>query len=183
MRVLPRSGHRRHHPAAGPLAAVGKARGARGATRFLVRISLTAAVFSCVLWAVTVRSPEDAAHRDRGPAGIVRGAVCKSLSDPRYDVSCGTTAFGDVRFRCAPDHHGHCPRTTSVTLRNVGRTPVTVTSVSGAHEGDRRIAPAPELAPGGTVTLRPRQDERYLFDILVRSTRRGVGAVEVVALH
>ncbi|TXS69618.1 hypothetical protein EAO69_26105 [Streptomyces sp. me109] len=148
-----------------------------------MRVSLTAVVFACVLCAVTVHSPTDAAHRDRGPAVIVRGAVCKSLSDPRYDVSCGTTAFGDVRYRCASDHRGHCPRTTSVTLRNVGRTPVTVTSVSGKHEGDRRIAPAPELAPGGTVTLRPRQDERYLFDILVRSLRRGVGAVEVVALH
>jgi hypothetical protein len=135
-----------------------------------------------VLGTVATHSSKDGIHRDWTLATIAEGAVCKSLSDGRYEVSCGTTAFGDVRFNCTAGHLGKCPRTTAVTLRNVSRTPVTVTLVSGRREGDRRLSPAPELLPGRTVVLRPRHDERYLFDILVRSMRPGVGMVKVLAV-
>jgi hypothetical protein len=135
-----------------------------------------------VLGAMALGSPKGDTHSDRALAVIAKGAVCTSLSDRRYEVSCGTTAFGDVRFHCGEGHSGKCPLTTAVTLRNVGRTPVMVTLVSGRREGDRRLSPAPELLPGHSVRLRPGHDEKYLFDILVRSMKSGVGAVKVLAV-
>ncbi|WP_433454619.1 hypothetical protein ACQPXS_41165 [Streptomyces sp. CA-142005] len=69
-----------------------------------------------------------------------------------------------------------------MTLRNVSRTPVKVTLVSGSREGDRRLSPAAELMPGRPVTLRRCHDEKYFFGILVRSMKPGVGVVKVVAV-
>lgn len=135
-----------------------------------------------VLGAMAMCSPKDGTHRDHALAVVAEGTLCKSLPDRRYEVSCGTTAFGDVRFNCTAGHLGRCPRTSAVTLRNVSRVPVEVTSVSGRHQGDRRLAPASELTPGRTMTVRPRQDEKYLFDILVRSVKPGVGVVKVLAV-
>ncbi|MFC4505157.1 MULTISPECIES: hypothetical protein [Streptomyces] len=135
-----------------------------------------------VLAAMAVLSPPDDVHRRHVPVVIEAGAVCASLSDRRYEVSCGTTAFGDLRFNCTGGGFGKCPPTTAVTLRNTGRTSVSVTMVSGRREGDRRLSPAPELAPGRTVTLSKRPDEKYFFDILLRSIKPGVGTVKVVSV-
>ncbi|MFI5998391.1 hypothetical protein ACIBAC_41900 [Streptomyces sp. NPDC051362] len=119
-------------------------------------------------------------QRYQVPDFIEEGAVCKSLSDPQYEVSCGTTAFGDVRFDCS--ELGKCPTTTAVTLRNVGRVPVTLAMVGGRREGDRQISPAVPVAPEQAVTLRLNYEEKYFFDILVRSVKTGVGVVKVVAI-
>ena len=152
-------------------------------SRLLIGVAAAAIAAAVVLGAIVTHSPESGVHRDRVPVAIKEGAVCKSLSDQRYEVSCGTTAFGDVRFNCTAGRRGMCPMTTAVTLRNVSRTPLKVTMVSGRREGDRRFSPAPELAPGRAVTLRTHFDEKYLFDILVRSMRPGVGSVQVIAVH
>ncbi|MFJ2399156.1 hypothetical protein ACIOTI_41380 [Streptomyces sp. NPDC087843] len=151
--------------------------------RHLMWVLAVVVVVALALGALAMHSSRDDTFRGRGFSVITEGMVCKSLSDPRYDISCGTAAFGDVRFDCPAGHRGKCPRTTSVTLRNVSRTTVTVSTVSGRREGDRRIAPAPELPPGRTVTLRPRHNEKFFFDILVRSMKPGVGMVKVVAVN
>jgi hypothetical protein len=85
-------------------------------------------------------------------------------------------------FLGAEGRLGKCPRTTAVTLRNVSRTSVKVTMVSGQREGDRRLSPAPELAPGRTVTSTARPGEKYFFDILLRPVKSGVGVVKVVSV-
>ncbi|MER6062315.1 hypothetical protein [Streptomyces sp. NPDC001792] len=98
-------------------------------------------------------------------------------------MSCGTTAFGDVRFNCTGGMLGRCPETTAVTVRDAGRIATTVTTVSGEREGDRRLSAGSELKPGQDVTLRPGRALKYLFylfDILVRSATDGAGAIEVV---
>jgi hypothetical protein len=135
-----------------------------------------------VLAAVAAHTSSGAAQQRSIPAAIEAGSVCTSLSDRRYEVSCGTTAFGDLRFNCTMGRLGKCPQTTAVTLRNVSRTSVKVTMVSGQREGDRRFSPAPELAPGRTVTLTARPGEKYFFDILLRSVKSGVGVVRVVSV-
>ncbi|MGW3635181.1 hypothetical protein ACWD7F_34445 [Streptomyces sp. NPDC005122] len=133
-----------------------------------------------VLAAVSTYATKDATDRHHVSVVIEQGDVCASLRDPRYEVSCGTTAFGDVRFNCPPGRTGDCPRTAAVTLRNVSHSPVVVTIVSGRREGERNFSPAPELAPGRTVTLRPRPNGKYVFDILLRSVKSGVGAVKII---
>lgn len=140
-------------------------------------ILATAAVLAAV-----AHTSSGAAHQRYIPAAIEAGSVCTSLSDRRYEVSCGTTAFGDLRFNCTMGRLGKCPQTTAVTLRNVSRTSVKVAMVSGQREGDRRFSPAPELAPGRTVTLSARPGEKYFFDILLRSVNSGVGVVKVVSV-
>ncbi|MFE8950160.1 hypothetical protein [Streptomyces sp. NPDC007856] len=135
-----------------------------------------------VLAAVTTYVDKGAADRHHVSVVIEKGDVCASLRDPRYEVSCGTTAFGDVRYNCPSGRKGDCPRTTTVTLRNVSQSPVVVTMVSGRREGERNFLRAPELAPGRTVTLRPRPDEKYVFDILLRSVKSGVGVVKIVQI-
>ncbi|MGW7571993.1 hypothetical protein ACWGJV_37740 [Streptomyces tendae] len=133
-----------------------------------------------LLWAVVPDHPnDDGADRDVPPT-IEAGETCRSLRDPRYELSCGTAAFGDVRTHCTSGRPGPCPRTTSVTVRNVGRTRVDVTWVSGRGEGDRRFSHAPELDPGHEVKLRPRSGDTYFFDIIVRSAVPGDGAIRVV---
>lgn len=139
-------------------------------------------IAAVVLGATTMHFSKGPVRQDHALPAIAEGALCTSLSDRRYEVSCGTTAFGDVRFDCTAGHRGDCPRTTAVTLRNVSHTPVEVTMVSGRREGDRRFSSARELMPGGTLVLRPRHDEKYLFDILVRAIEPGVGVVKVLAV-
>ncbi|MER5601501.1 hypothetical protein [Streptomyces sp. NPDC002265] len=114
---------------------------------------------------------------------IEAGSVCTSLTDRRYEVSCGTTAFGDIRYNCTAGQRIRCPRTAAVILRNVGWIPMAVTVVSGVREGDRRFAPPTTIAPGRTFTLRPRPEGGYFFDILVRSVKPGHGAVKVLAVR
>ncbi|WP_399896114.1 hypothetical protein ACGH7X_40730 [Streptomyces sp. BBFR51] len=132
-----------------------------------------------LLWTVAADHPEGDGHRDV-PLVIGAGETCRSLQDPRYELSCGTTAFGDVRTHCTSGRPGSCPRTKAVTVRNVGRIEVDVTWVSGRREGDRRFSRAPGLDPGREVTMRPRPGDTYFFDIIVRSAVPGVGAIRVV---
>jgi hypothetical protein len=108
------------------------------------------------------------------------GQICHSFSDERLDVSCGTTAFGDIRFNCTTGALGRCPRTNSVTVRNESRTPLDVTVISGSREGDRNEATQPVLPPRSETTLMPRGADEYLFDIVVRSVHPGVGSIKVV---
>ncbi|MFJ9558851.1 hypothetical protein ACIRQQ_02260 [Streptomyces fuscichromogenes] len=150
--------------------------------RVLMGAAVAAVAAGVALGALVVHSGQGGTHDDRALSVIAEGAVCKSLPDRRYEVSCATTAFGDVRFNCTAGSLGRCPRTTAVTLRNVSHTPVTVTLVSGMREGDQRLSPAPELMPDHTVTLSPRHGEKYVFDILVRSMKPGVGAVKVLTV-
>jgi hypothetical protein len=137
---------------------------------------------AAVLAAMAGHTSSDAAPQRDIPAAVEAGTVCTSLSDRRYEVSCGTTAFGDLRFNCTKGVLGNCPRTTAVSLRNIGRNPVKVAMVSGRHEGDRRISPASEVTPGQTVTLSMRPEENFLFDILLGSVKSGAGSVQVVSV-
>jgi hypothetical protein len=73
--------------------------------------------------------------------------------------------------------------TTAVTLRNVGRVPLSVSVLSGTgQEGGPEQSPASALAPGAAVTVRPASGDAFLYDIVVRSVRAGVGVVKVTAV-
>lgn len=135
------------------------------------------------LIALGFHQPADDAQRPDSPVTIEVGSICKSLVDHRYEVSCGTTAFGDTRYDCTKRHLGKCAVTTAVILRNVSGNTVAVTTVSGARQGDRRLSSWSALEPGRALSVRPLPDGGYLFDILVRSAgpRRGAVRVESVS--
>ncbi|MET7597554.1 hypothetical protein ACWERY_19545 [Streptomyces sp. NPDC004082] len=138
-----------------------------------------AAVLGALVW----HSSASHAHDHHVAGAIEKGAVCRSLSDPRYEVSCGKTAFGDIRYNCTEGRLGRCPETTAVSLRNVGRIPLRVSVLSGSgREGDPEQSPESALQPGGTVTVRPTSGDRFLYDVVVRSVRAGVGVVKVMAV-
>ncbi|MFE2053492.1 hypothetical protein ACFXAS_34105 [Streptomyces sp. NPDC059459] len=153
---------------------------ARGLARPLMCLAAAALGALMVLGAIAVSRPE-AGPSDAGPS-FHRGSVCKSLSDPRYEVSCARASFGDVRFNCTTGRLGRCPDTTAVTLRNVSRTPLRVFLVSGRGDNGQEQSHPSVLGPDRTVTLRPPPHATYLFDIVVRSMKKGVGAVEVMAV-
>ncbi|MEU4096783.1 hypothetical protein [Streptomyces sp. NPDC026673] len=113
--------------------------------------------------------------------GLRVGAVCSSHFTFATDVSCGLTDFGDVRFHCADPHSDTCPRTRSVTLENIGRTPVRLVAVSGSAPGERHETVSVTLASGGRQVLAPRAGDTYLYDILLRAGT-GLAAVGVVAV-
>lgn len=136
---------------------------------------------AALLWVLPADHPKGDEERDV-PLFIGVGETCHSLHDPRYELSCGTTAFGDVRSHCQPGRPETCRRTTAVTLRNVGLVKVQVTSVSGKREGDRQLSRAHSLEPGGEVTVRLRPGDEYFFDILLRSADAGIGAIRVVGV-
>lgn len=152
------------------------------ASRWLVRAMAAVLMAVVVFRTLATHASTGDADRSRLPVAVETGAVCKSLTDRRHEVSCGRTAFGDVRFNCTAGVLGKCLVTTEVTLRNVGHVSVKVTLVSGRHEDDRRLSPTSEVEPGRTVTLRPHRDEE-LLDILVRSIESGVGVLQVVSVE
>ncbi|MEU6571964.1 MULTISPECIES: hypothetical protein [Streptomyces] len=154
---------------------------ARGPARPVMCLAAAALGALLVLGAIAVSTPEEGPG-DAGPS-FDRGSVCRSLSDPRYEVSCARVSFGDVRYNCTTGRLGRCPDTTAVTLRNVSRVPLKVFLVTGSGEsGHERQSPASVLAPERTVTLRPPAHATYVFDVVVRSMKRGVGTVEVVSV-
>ncbi|MFE0632302.1 hypothetical protein ACFW3D_35795 [Streptomyces sp. NPDC058864] len=126
-------------------------------------------------------SPEDV-HDSPPPATDLRvGAVCSAHFSFATDVSCGLTDFGDVRFHCADELSGACPKTRSVTLENIGRTPVRLVAVSGSEPGERHESVSRTLPSGGRQVLTPRAGDTYLYDILLRAAD-GLAAVGVVAV-
>ncbi|MFJ9917129.1 hypothetical protein [Actinacidiphila glaucinigra] len=109
------------------------------------------------------------------------GAVCSSHFAFATDVSCGLVGLGDVRFHCAGEHDGPCPRTRSVTFENIGRTSVRLVAVSGSAPGERHEAVSRALPTGARATVAPRAGDRYLYDVLLRA-KTGSAAVGVVAV-
>ncbi|MFD8078305.1 hypothetical protein ACFV3E_37315 [Streptomyces sp. NPDC059718] len=109
------------------------------------------------------------------------GAVCSSHFAFTTDVSCGLMGLGDVRFHCAGEHDGPCPRTHSVTFENIGRTAVRLVTVSGSAPGERHETDSRVLPTGARVTVAPRAGDKYLYDILLRADTgsAAVGVVEV----
>ncbi|MFI8183815.1 hypothetical protein ACIF70_25305 [Actinacidiphila glaucinigra] len=116
------------------------------------------------------------------PATDLRvGAVCSARFSFATDVSCGLADFGDVRFHCTDELGGTCPRTRSVTLENIGRTPVRLVAVSGSEPGERHETVSRPLPSGARQVVTPRAGDTYLYDILLRSDD-GMVAVGVVAV-
>ncbi|MEU1543172.1 hypothetical protein ABZ461_34760 [Actinacidiphila glaucinigra] len=116
------------------------------------------------------------------PATDLRvGAVCSVRFSFATDVSCGLDDFGDVRFHCTDALGETCPRTRSVTLENIGRTPVRLVAVSGSEPGERHEAVSRTLPPGARQVVTPRAGDTYLYDILLRADD-GMAAVGVVAV-
>lgn len=135
--------------------------------------------------------PPSGADRDRVSADRVSaesvsvGRVCRSELPRGMELSCGTYGFGDTRYVCpAPDHDGQrCVRTSQVTVRNSGRSPVYVTCIAGPRQGVREERqPQRALEPGDETTLRPGEGW-LLFDITLRGTDRGPGRLEVVRVR
>jgi hypothetical protein len=117
----------------------------------------------------------------RAAQGLRVGAVCSSHFAFATDVSCGLLDFGDVRFRCSGTHSAPCSRTRSVTLENIGRTPVRLVTVSGSAPGERHETVSRTLASGARQVLAPRAGDTYLLDILLRADN-GLAAVGVIAV-
>ncbi|WP_431968019.1 hypothetical protein [Actinacidiphila sp. bgisy160] len=146
---------------------------------------LSAALATAALGVCAV-SCADARHRGE-PAAEVSvqdlrvGAVCSSRFDFATDVSCGLVELGDVRFHCAGEHDGPCPRTRSVTFENIGRTSVRLVAVSGSAPGERHETVSRALPTGARTVVAPRAGDRYLFDVLLRA-EAGSAAVGVVAV-
>ncbi|MGW7367297.1 hypothetical protein ACWGI8_28700 [Streptomyces sp. NPDC054841] len=111
---------------------------------------------------------------------VEEGQVCRTDLDPVYELSCGTAAFGDVRYNCTEVELGRCPETNSVTVRNVGRTRVRISVISGSKQGERNLATAAVLPVGASVELRPRDGDRYLYDICMQPASRGTSAIQLV---
>ncbi|MET9880798.1 hypothetical protein ABZZ36_40285 [Actinacidiphila glaucinigra] len=109
------------------------------------------------------------------------GAVCSTHFTFATDVSCGLVGLGDVRFHCAGEHDGPCPRTRSVTFENIGRTSVRLVAVSGSAPGERHETVTRALPTGARTTVAPRAGDRYLYDVLLRA-KTGSVAVGVVAV-
>ncbi|MYX38671.1 MULTISPECIES: hypothetical protein [unclassified Streptomyces] len=109
------------------------------------------------------------------------GAVCSSHFAFATDVSCGLVGLGDLRFHCAGEHDGPCPRTRSVTFENIGRTSVRLVAVSGSAPGERHEAVSRALPTGARATVAPRAGDGYLYDVLLRA-KTGSAAVGVVAV-
>ncbi|MDX2646695.1 hypothetical protein PV341_24600 [Streptomyces sp. PA03-1a] len=131
--------------------------------------------------ACTDDPPPDDAHTSPPATALRGGAVCSAHFSFATDVSCGLTDFGDVRFHCADELTGTCPRTRSVTLENIGRTPVRLVAVSGSEPGERHETVTGTLPSGGRQVLTPRAGDTYLYDILLRADN-GLAAVGVVAV-
>lgn len=101
--------------------------------------------------------------------GLRVGATCSSDFAFATEVSCGLTHFGDVRRHCSGTGTAPCPRTRSVTLKNVGRTPVRLVAVSGSAPGERHETVSRTLPAGAWEVLGPRAGDAFLFDIVLRS--------------
>ncbi|MEU1616645.1 hypothetical protein ABZ479_04985 [Streptomyces sp. NPDC005722] len=125
--------------------------------------------------------PEDAHASPTATTDLRVGAVCSARFSFATDVSCGLTHFGDVRHHCAGGPTGTCPRTRSVTLENIGTTPVRLVAVSGSEPGERHETVSRTLPSGAVQVLTPRAGDTYLYDILLRADD-GVAAVGVTAV-
>ncbi|MFG2192406.1 hypothetical protein [Streptomyces sp. NPDC048639] len=137
------------------------------------------AVACGMLFAGSERNPPPGPGGTGGHRTIEVGQTCASLRD-RLELSCGTAAFGDTRFNCAGVDIGRCPPTTSVSVRNTGRTPVTLIVISGSRQGERHESARPPLASGQEARLRPGAGDDRLFDIVVRPEGRGPGTIRIL---
>ncbi|MFB7288542.1 hypothetical protein [Actinacidiphila glaucinigra] len=132
--------------------------------------------------ACTDSPPRKEVQASPPPATELRvGAVCSARFSFATDVSCGLADFGDVRFHCTDELGDKCPRTRSVTLENIGRTPVRLVAVSGSGPGERHETVSRPLPSGARQVVTPRAGDTYLYDILLRADD-GMAAVGVVAV-
>ncbi|WP_406259816.1 hypothetical protein OH779_01295 [Actinacidiphila glaucinigra] len=151
-----------------------------------MRTALLPAALASAALGLSAVSCTDAPH----PAGTTAetpvqdlrvGAVCSTHFAFATDVSCGLVGLGDLRFHCAGEHDGPCPRTRSVTFENIGRTSVRLVAVSGSAPGERHETATRALPTGARATVAPRAGDRYLYDVLLRA-KAGSAAVGVDAV-
>ncbi|MEU6081124.1 hypothetical protein [Streptomyces sp. NPDC047108] len=151
--------------------------------RRLITLTIPAlAIPAVALGLVLARAQGDPPPRPAETGGhrtIEVGQTCASLRE-RAELSCGTAAFGDTRFNCEGVDIGRCPLTRSVSVRNTGRTPVTLIVVSGPRQGERHESARKPLASGQEARLRPGSGDRLLYDIVVRAEGDGRGSIRIL---
>lgn len=171
--VRPRPLPDAHAPAGGRLAAV-------------ALLGLAGACLDAAVAADAVGNDRPAAH-DR-VLTVRPGQVCRGLPPVATEVSCGTIAFGDVRYHC-PRTAGsaadadRCPVTVSVTVRNTGSRSTRVTVISGSAPGQRDEQRAVDIGAGRSAVLRTGHGDRYLYDIVLGTTERGPTDLTVVTVR
>lgn len=130
---------------------------------------------------VAVAWPEPRTDRPDAPAAAIEaGQRCRGLAPAGTPVSCGTTAFGDLRYLCPYGASGDCRSTREVTVENTGDAAVFVSVVSGSAPGGRHESGRHLLEETDTVVLAPRARDRYLYDIVLTTTTEGPTDVTVV---
>lgn len=126
---------------------------------------------------------DQAGGQDTG-GRVAVGRDCRSTLEQGLELSCGTYGFGDLRYVCrTTDTRSHrCLRTTTVTVRNTGRSAVVVTVIKGPRQGTREQSREQALAPGESAVLRPGKRE-FLFDVTLRNTRSTPGSLLVTRVQ
>lgn len=153
-----------------------------GGTR-AVATALAVAVTTVILcWALTQADARSGRMDTDGVKTISVGQVCESGDGSEFQFSCGTLAFGDLRYRCTQGVPGRCPNTRTVKVANVGRTAAKITVISGLGPGKRHETDGPTLQPGAQAVLRPRKGDVFLYDIVVQAVGGEHCAIEVVDL-
>jgi hypothetical protein len=140
-------------------------------------------VVTGILLAGSMGDPPEAGDRPAEHPMIQIGQTCASLRDRGLEISCGAVAFGDTRFNCARVHGEKCPKTRSLTVRNIGRAPVKIIVISGSGPGERNESTTPTLETGKEAALHPGTGDSFLFDIVVRSEGgRSPGRIRIVSI-
>ncbi|MGW2447864.1 hypothetical protein [Streptomyces sp. NPDC001675] len=118
-----------------------------------------------------------------GAVAVEVGQECESLVPAETEVSCGTTAFGDLRYNCPSGASESCPPTREVTVRNTGEATVRVSVVSGSTPGERYETSPCMLKETDAVVLQPAPGERYLYDIVLTTADERPSVVTVIGIR
>ncbi|MDW6064221.1 hypothetical protein SAZ11_47675 [Streptomyces sp. FXJ1.4098] len=136
----------------------------------LTRTLVTALAASLVATTAGVLHVEGRQAAD-GLSTVHGGQTCFGLPPLHTEVSCGTTAFGDLRYHCSSETAEYCPRTRAVTIRNSGTTPARLTVISGRSGHRSEQAPVTVRADHTAVLRAARGD--YLYDIVLETLPAG----------